>query len=483
MASFSRVPMVDVHSDNMSEVWPSIIMAMSNADFVAVDTELSGLGDRRRLNAKAIEERYSNICEVAKTRSVLSLGLSCFRGMTSSNLNSQSQASSYIVQTFNILFLCEDDFLVEPKSLKFLVQHGFDFNKQFAKGLSYYRGLDKEKDCSFKTPRHLFSELLSMKVPVVVHNGLVDLIFLYENLYTSLPASSATFLADLVDMFPGGLLDTKYITEFEHLMPASYLEYVFRKCQKDQCGDEVGSCVIHHPHFPPSYKHVTYRDCSLKPAYNIADNPAAYRNGLCPSFAGHGWCAKEKFCPKSHDIDLVIDMDKYTEGKKSRKRKRRQENKGKRAAIDQSQDELAADDNAFREKHAALKQSKDTSLSDDSENESSETNRIEAEDTENNAKKVSEEEIMKMLKEKSLNQSNDVNGGHRAGYDAFMTGFIFAVYKRRYCNGESRDHVQDWKNKLYLCGKNYPLVVTKSSFSKQSKHHLEKMSRIHRTVV
>jgi len=89
--------------------------------------------------------------------------------------------------------------------------------------------LFQENDNSIKTVRHLFSELLTMRVPVVVHNGLVDLMFLYENLYTSLPPSLAGFMADLADMFLGGIIDTKYVTEFSHLMPASYLEYVFRK--------------------------------------------------------------------------------------------------------------------------------------------------------------------------------------------------------------------------------------------------------------
>ena len=68
-----------------------------------------------------------------------------------------------------------------------------------------------------------------MKVPVIVHNGLVDMIFLYQNLYCNLPTASTSFIADLVDLFPSGIVDTKYVTDFEHLMQASYLEYVYRK--------------------------------------------------------------------------------------------------------------------------------------------------------------------------------------------------------------------------------------------------------------
>ena len=56
----------------------------------------------------------------------------------------QIRSHDYMVQTFNVLTMCTDPFTVECDSLKFLHNHGFDFNKLYAKGILYYKGCDRK---------------------------------------------------------------------------------------------------------------------------------------------------------------------------------------------------------------------------------------------------------------------------------------------------------------------------------------------------
>lgn len=77
--------------------------------------------------------------------------------------------------------------------------------------------------------------------------------------------------------------------------------------------------------------------------------------------------------------------------------------------------------------------------------------------------------------------------GHRAGIDAFMTGFIMATYFSRHCGEQGKDFcfqdsVQEFQNKIYLTGKDIPLIISKSSFAKTSKDHREKFSKLQKPM-
>ena len=78
-----------------------------------------------------MEDRYNNMCRVAMTRSIISLGISVFRqhsdGKTTSNGTESdenvekgdppdptSDGSCFSCCTWNVMVLCGDDYIVEP---------------------------------------------------------------------------------------------------------------------------------------------------------------------------------------------------------------------------------------------------------------------------------------------------------------------------------------------------------------------------------
>ena len=87
-----------------------------------------------------------------------------------------------------------------------------------------YFELQKFDDSSCNL-RALFAQIISIQPTIIFHNGLLDLAFLYQNLYAELPSKLETFTKDLHEMFPNGIFDTKYIAN--SYLPNSYLEYLF----------------------------------------------------------------------------------------------------------------------------------------------------------------------------------------------------------------------------------------------------------------
>lgn len=86
----------------------------------------------------------------------------------------------------------------------------------------------------------------------------------------------------------------------------------------------------------------------------------------------------------------------------------------------------------------------------------------------------------------ALRKKKADTGTHRAGFDAYMTGYIFAfscaLSKREEVRAAGGETEQTWHpdcvNKIYLSGKAAPLNVVKSTFSKSSKAHVQKMKMV-----
>ncbi len=311
---------------------------------------------------------------------------------------------------------------------------GFDFNELVQQGIRYFpadslerRSAAKQKRSSFLSEeareehnviRSIFHLLLESSqqrsVPIIVHNGLLDLMFMYHAFYAPLPEKLETFTADLSLMFPGGIYDTKYVSDYISREPISFLAYLYHKYKRQQERNEAVPCrftVAPPLHYTPTER------TSVRP-----DSTEPY----CQNYALHGHCRLGDTCVNSHDLDTILD---YHENPTHARKKHK--------------------------KHHSPHSETEASPSDAQSSQKEPTT------------------VMQM--------AND--HPHTAAFDAFMTAFVFMHQKANNgcivdsdgenddgCDGQETGS-EGWKNRIYLIGKQFPLLIEKSPFVKSSAHH------------
>ncbi|CAH1769960.1 5855_t:CDS:2, partial [Entrophospora sp. SA101] len=181
----------DITKENLSSYHLKIKQTLNCASFIALDTEFTGLGNKES-NTKAsnIEERYINLSKVVKSHALVAFGVTVFEEIVEKEETTSPLEKQYNVYNFNFTLLSQVDHIISPQSLAFLSDTGFDFNKQIRKGIPYFPGKDQQHDANDSNAilRSIFSHIIS-------HN-------------------LNTFVADLNEMFSGGIFDTKYIADY-----------------------------------------------------------------------------------------------------------------------------------------------------------------------------------------------------------------------------------------------------------------------------
>lgn len=192
----------------------------------------------------------------------------------------------------------------------------------------------------------------------------------------------------------------------------------------------------------------------------------------------------------SHDTDLIIQNDESKQDKR-KKRKRKNKKKDDKEQPDQPPDtcespegkrtllenmELDLQDQSVPIQEQTLSEHQQTADEEPADG----TNASEATKTTKNRNEESQPQASSM--DSNRPKEKKVEGGtHRAGFDAFMTGYIFAFARTPTAKteeSESADLVPGCLNKLYLSGKSVPLHIAKSTFTKSSKAHMHKMDFI-----
>jgi len=182
----------------------------------------------------------------------------------------------------------------------------------------------------------------------------------------------------------------------------------------------------------------------------------------------HGWCAAGQKCQHSHDVDLILEYERH--GHLSKKQRR---SKKKLKNVEMLMDTVLTVDEGNSTINGCHSGG-EASLSAEPDGEAVATASV---DDVQLASAVEGESV----KVKTVDKNSH---GHRAGFDAFMTGCVFAWSVVAYgqsstktaavCNVTNTEFV----NRVYLGGKDFPLHVTHSSFAKPSKCHLEKWRQI-----
>ena len=139
---------MDINKNNFHSQLPSLLRAVSDAHFVAIDLELSGIPSHHVNKPKAtgdhtggkatLQERFEDTKKAAESYQVLQLGITC--------VEEDKDRGVYTVLPFNCWLNPVPDeklnieriFSYQSGAVHFLLQHNFRMETPFLEGVPYY---------------------------------------------------------------------------------------------------------------------------------------------------------------------------------------------------------------------------------------------------------------------------------------------------------------------------------------------------------
>ena len=130
---------MDITGVNYQEKLPLILRSIRTADFIAYDTEFSGLfvgQEDRPHDYETLESRYQKLKHACRRMHAFQFGFctykwdDAFQGYSMRPFNFYVWPASQGLLDHGIQQFC-------PSAVAFLCQHSFDFNKLFRQGLGY----------------------------------------------------------------------------------------------------------------------------------------------------------------------------------------------------------------------------------------------------------------------------------------------------------------------------------------------------------
>lgn len=129
-----------ISKGNFINLLPSILHHIREADFVAFDTELTGLttgSASKYFYYDDIPERYRKLRDSATNFGILQFGLSAWKASTSGDRFTSTSWSFHLFPAVSTTASDYRRWMLQLGSILFLREHGFDFNRTFLDGISY----------------------------------------------------------------------------------------------------------------------------------------------------------------------------------------------------------------------------------------------------------------------------------------------------------------------------------------------------------
>ena len=139
---------MDINKNNFHSMLPSLLRAVSDAHFIAIDLELSGIPSHQVNNPKSgkhhaggkatLQERYEETKKAAEVYQVLQLGMTCVEEDRNRGVYSVSPFNCWLNPVPDERLNIERIFSYQSGAVHFLLQHDFRMEAPFLEGVPYY---------------------------------------------------------------------------------------------------------------------------------------------------------------------------------------------------------------------------------------------------------------------------------------------------------------------------------------------------------
>lgn len=235
----------DVTNLNFDHYFPEIVTKINQASHVAIDLEFTALGNTKPTD---MNHRYAAMKKTVESATIASIGLSIFskpsdpkpviplKNQCSSLVTTKEvKTLAYQCDNYNLLTLKKGDILISSSIGQFLCQHGYSFDAMFTKGIPFTPPSEIKHGQPDKRLHNLWTKIMTAmdlhNIPLILHNGLFDLMYIYHCFIGKLPDMWGKFLSQITLHFPSGLYDTRFMAgkaDFD----ATFLAYVFSRSDR-----------------------------------------------------------------------------------------------------------------------------------------------------------------------------------------------------------------------------------------------------------